>query len=56
MVLSKTLFNNLTNKFTFSLKKEKSYIKNLLNQIIYFKRLKKKDSRNLSEDKFCFFQ
>jgi len=53
MTLSNTLFNNLTSKFIFSLKKEKSYIKNLLNQIIYLKRLKKKDSRNLSEDKFC---
>jgi len=55
MTLSNTLFNNLTSKFIFSLKKEKSYIKNLLNQIIYLKKLKKKDSRNLSEKKNFIF-
>ena len=55
MTLSNTLFNNLTDKLkleTSSLEKEKFYVKNLLNQITYLKRLKENDSRNLSEKEF----
>jgi ribosomal protein S11 len=55
MTLSNTLFNNLTNKLkleTSSVEKEKFYIKNLLNQINYLRKLKENDSRNLSQEEF----
>jgi ribosomal protein S11 len=48
MVLSDTLFNNLTNKLkleTSLLEKEKFYVKNLLNQITYLKKFKENNSK-----------
>ena len=48
MILSDTLFNNLTNKLkleTSLLEKEKFYVKNLLNQITYLKKFKENDSK-----------
>ena len=55
MTLSNTLFNNLTNKLKLEaslLQEEKHYVKNLLNQATYLKKLKKDDSKNLSVKKF----
>ena len=54
MPLSNILFNNLTNKLkleTSSLKKEKFYVKNLLNQAAYLKKLKENSSKDLSVKK-----
>ena len=56
MTLSNTLFNNLTNKLkleTSLLQKEKSYVKNLLNQVAYLKKLKENSSKELSVKKFA---
>ena len=56
MTLSNTLFNNLTNKLkleTSLLQKEKSYVKNLLDQTTYLKKLKENNSRDLSAKKFA---
>ena len=56
MTLSNTLFNNLTNKLkleTSLLEKEKSYVKNLLDQASYLKKLKENNSKNLSAKKFA---
>jgi len=58
MTLSNTLFDNLTNKLelkTSLLKKEKFYVKNLLNQVTYLKKLQGIDSRNLSKEKLFVF-
>ena len=55
MTLSNTLFNNLTNKLkleTSLLQKEKFYVKNLLNQATYLKKLKENGSKDLSIKKF----
>ena len=55
MTLSNTLFNNLTNKLkleTSLLEKEKFYVKNLLDQANYLKKLKESNSNNLSAKKF----
>lgn len=55
MTLSNTLFNNLTNKLkleTSLLEKEKFYVKNLLDQANYLKKLKESNSKNLSAKKF----
>jgi ribosomal protein S11 len=55
MTLSNTLFNNLTNKLkleTSLLQKEKFYVKNLLNQATYLKKLKENNSKNLSAKEF----
>ena len=55
MTLSNTLFNNLANKLkleTSLLQKEKSYVKNLLNQAAYLKKLKETNSKDLSLKKF----
>ena len=55
MNLSNTLFNNLTNKLklnTYLLEKERIYVKNLLNQISYLKKLKEKNYKSLSASKF----
>jgi ribosomal protein S11 len=55
MNLSNTLFNNLANKLkleTSLLQEEKFYVKNLHNQIIYLKKLKKDNYKNLSVKKF----
>ena len=55
MNLSNTLFNNLTNKLkldTYLLEEERIYVKNLLNQIDYLKKLKEKNYKNLSVNKF----
>ena len=55
MALSNTLFDNLTNKLklnTYSLVKEKSYIKNLFSQIDYLKKLKEQDYKRLGTAKF----
>ena len=59
MILSNILFYNLTSKLklrTSTLKKEKFYIKNLLNQAIYLKKLKKNGSiRSLNKKEFISF-
>ena len=50
MNISNTLFNNLANKLkieTSLLQEEKFYVKNLLNQISYLKKLKENNYRNL---------
>ena len=55
MNLSNTLFNNLANKLkleTSLLQEEKFYVKNLHNQIIYLKKLKEENYKNLSIKKF----
>ena len=55
MNLSNTLFNNLTNKLkldTYLLGKERFYVKNLLDQINYLKKLKEEDYKALSVNKF----
>ena len=55
MNLSNTLFNNLTNKLkldTYLLEKERFYVKNLLDQIDYLKKLKEENYKNLSINKF----
>lgn len=55
MNLSNTLFNNLANKLkldTFLLQEEKFYVTNLLNQVIYLKKLKANDSKNLGVKRF----
>lgn len=55
MNLSNTLFNNITNKLklnTYLLEKERVYVKNLLNQISYLKKLKERNYKNLSVNKF----
>jgi len=56
MTLSNTLFNNLTNKLkleTSLLQKEKFYVKNLLDQTTYLKKLKEINSKELSVKKFA---
>nr|YP_010120181.1 ribosomal protein S11 [Pseudo-nitzschia micropora]QRC76535.1 ribosomal protein S11 [Pseudo-nitzschia micropora] len=56
MTLSNTLFNNLTNRLkleTSLLQKEKSYVKNLLDQATYLKKLKENNSKDLSAKKFA---
>lgn len=55
MNLSDTLFNNLANKLELEvslLQKEKFYVKNLLNQVTYLKKLKENDSKSLSVKKY----
>lgn len=55
MNLSNTLFNNVTNKLklnTYLLEKERFYIRNLLNQVDYLKKLREKNYKNLSVDRF----
>lgn len=55
MNLSNTLFDNLANKLkleTSLLQKEKFYMKNLLNQVIYLKKLKTNDYKSLCVKKF----
>jgi ribosomal protein S11 len=55
MNLSNTLFNSLTNKLkldTYLLEKERFYVKNLLSQIDYLKKLKEKNYKTLSVNKF----
>ena len=55
MNLSNTLFNNLTNKLkldTYLLEKERFYVKNLLDQIDYLKKLKEKNYKDLSLNRF----
>lgn len=55
MTLSNTLFDTLTNKLkleTSLLQKEKFYVKNLLNQATYLKKLKESNSKNLSAKEF----
>ena len=50
MNISNTLFNNLANKLkieTSLLQEEKFYVKNLLNQIVSLKKLKKKNYKRL---------
>lgn len=54
MTLSNTLFNSLTNKLkleTSLLQEEKYYVKNLLDQATYLKKLKKNDSKSLNVEK-----
>ena len=54
MNLSNTLFNNLANKLkleTSLLQEEKLYVENLLNQVIYLKKLKTNDYKNLGVKK-----
>ena len=51
MTLSNALFNNLANKLkieTSLLQKEKFYVKNLLNQVSYLKKLKENNYKNVS--------
>lgn len=55
MNLSNTLFDNLANKLkleTSLLKKEKCYIKNLVSQVAYLKKLKVNEYKNLGINKF----
>ena len=55
MNLSKTLFDNLTNKLelnTYSLTREKSHIENLTNQIDSLKKIKKENHKELGINKF----
>lgn len=55
MNLSNTLFNNLTSKLkldTYLLEKERFYVENLLDQIDYLKKLKEKNYKSLSVNKF----
>jgi ribosomal protein S11 len=55
MNLSNTLFSNLANRLkleTSLLKEEKFYVKNLLNQVTYLKKLKANDFKNLGTKKF----
>jgi ribosomal protein S11 len=55
MNLSSTLFNNLADKLKFEvslLQKEKVYVKNLLTQVTYLKKLKENDFKNLSVTKY----
>lgn len=55
MNLSNTFFSNLANKLkleTSLLQEEKSYVKNLLNQVIYLKKLKTNDYKSLGVKKF----
>ena len=59
MTLSNTLFNNLTNKLkleTSLLQKEKFYVKNLLDQTTYLKKLKENNSKDLSTKKFTIHE
>ena len=54
MTLSSTLFNNLTNKLKLEaslLKEEKTYVKSLLNQATYLKKLKENNSKDLGVKK-----
>ena len=54
MNLSNTLFTHLANKLkleTSLLQKEKLYVENLLNQVIYLKKLKANDYKNLGVKK-----
>lgn len=56
MNLSNTLFNNLAHKLkleTSLLQKEKLYIENLLNQVIYLKKLKTNNYKSLGVRKFA---
>jgi ribosomal protein S11 len=56
MNLSNTLFNNLANRLkleTSLLQEEKLYVKNLLNQVIYLKKLKTNDYKSLGVKKFA---
>lgn len=55
MNLSNTLFDNLANKLKLEvslLQKEKIYVKNLLNQVTYLKKLKENDFKSLSVKKY----
>jgi ribosomal protein S11 len=55
MNLSNTFFSNLANKLkleTSLLQEEKFYVKNLLNQVIYLKKLKTNDYKSLGVKKF----
>lgn len=55
MNLSNTLFNNLTNRLqldTYLLEKERFYVKNLLTQINTLKKLKEKNYKTLSVNRF----
>ena len=59
MNLSNTLFNNLTNKLrldTYLLEKERFYVKNLLDQIDHLKKLKEKNYKDLSLNRFDTFK
>ena len=55
MNLSSTLFDNLANKLkleTSLLQKEKFYVKNVLSQVAYLKKLKANEYKNLGVSKF----
>lgn len=59
MNLSNTLFNNLANRLkleTSLLQEEKLYVKNLLNQVTYLKKLKTNDSKSLGVKKFTLLR
>lgn len=54
MNLSNTLFNNLANKLkleTSLLQEEKHYVRNLLNQVLYLKKIKTNDYKSLGVKK-----
>lgn len=58
MNLSNTLFNNLAHKLkleTSLLQEEKFYVENLLNQVIYLKKLKTNNYKNLGVKKFIIY-
>jgi ribosomal protein S11 len=58
MNLSNTLFNNLTHKLkleTSLLQEEKLYVENLLNQVIYLKKLKTSNYKSLGRKKFTIY-
>jgi ribosomal protein S11 len=61
MNLSNTLFNNLTHKLKLEtsllqlLQEEEFYIKNLLNQVIYLKKLKTNNYKSLGVKKFTIY-
>jgi ribosomal protein S11 len=58
MNLSNTLFNNLAHKLkleTSLLQEEKFYVENLLNQVIYLKKLKTNNYKSLGVQKFTIY-
>lgn len=58
MNLSNTLFNNLAHKLkleTSLLQEEKFYVENLLNQVIYLKKLKTNNYKSLGVEKFTIY-
>jgi ribosomal protein S11 len=58
MNLSNTLFNNLAHKLkleTSLLQEEKFYVENLLNQVIYLKKLKTNNYKNLGVEKCTIY-